>query len=91
MKGTKNVEDSLPIEILQKGLIITEEEIKNNPILKLTVNKYYYNFIFNIISYIGNRGEYFFKSIIHNKCKRDFSKFKKWSRWNSSFWSKFSR
>ena len=39
MKGTKNVEDSLPIEILQRGFIITEEEIKNNPILKLTVNK----------------------------------------------------
>ncbi len=39
MKGNKNVEDILPIEILQKGLIITEEEIKNNPILKLTVNK----------------------------------------------------
>lgn len=38
MKVTKNVEDSLPIEILQKGLIITEEEIKNNPTLKLTVN-----------------------------------------------------
>ena len=39
MKGTKNVEDSLPIEILQRGLIITEEEIKNNPTLKLTVNR----------------------------------------------------
>jgi hypothetical protein len=39
MKGTKNVEDSLPIEILKRGLIITEEEIKNNPTLKLTVNK----------------------------------------------------
>jgi len=39
MKGTKSVEDSLPIEILQRGLIITEEEIKNNPTLKLTVNK----------------------------------------------------
>ena len=40
MKVTKNVENSLPIEILQKGFIISEEEIKNNPILKLTVNKY---------------------------------------------------
>jgi hypothetical protein len=39
MKASKNVEDSLPIEVLQKGLIITEEEIKKNPILKLTVNK----------------------------------------------------
>ena len=39
MKGTKNVEDSLPIEVLQRGLIISEEEIKNNPILKLTVSK----------------------------------------------------
>ena len=39
MKGTKNVEDSLPIEVLQKGLIISEEEIKSNPTLKLTVNK----------------------------------------------------
>ena len=42
MKVTKNVEDSLPIEVLQKGFIITDEEIKNNPTLKLTVNKYYY-------------------------------------------------
>jgi hypothetical protein len=39
MKVPKNVEDSLPIEVLQKGLIITEAEIKKNPILKLTVNK----------------------------------------------------
>ena len=40
MKGIKNVEDSLPIEVLQKGYIITDEEIKNNPTLKLTVKKY---------------------------------------------------
>lgn len=39
MKVTKNVENVLPIEVLQKGLIISEEEIKNNPILKLTVSK----------------------------------------------------
>ena len=38
MKSTKNVEDSLPIEVLQKGLIISEEEINSNPTLKLTVN-----------------------------------------------------
>ena len=28
MKATKNVEESLPIEVLQKGLVITE--IENN-------------------------------------------------------------
>ena len=39
MKVPKNVEDSLPIEVLQKGLIITEVEIRKNPTLKLTVNK----------------------------------------------------
>jgi hypothetical protein len=49
MKVTKNVENSLPIEILQKGFIISEEEIKNNPVLKLTVNKY--NFLTNNILY----------------------------------------
>ena len=43
MKGTKNVEDSLPIEVLQRGLIITEEEINTHPTLKLTVNNYIYN------------------------------------------------
>ena len=43
MKGTKNVEDSLPIEVLQRGLIISEEEINTHPTLKLTV----YNYIFN--------------------------------------------
>ena len=35
----KNVEDSLPIEVLQKGFVITDEEVKNNPTLKLIVNK----------------------------------------------------
>ena len=44
MKGTKNVEDSLPIEVLQRGLIITEEEINTHPTLKLTVNNYIYNY-----------------------------------------------
>ena len=43
MKGTKIVEDSLPIEVLQRGLIISDEEINNNPTLKLTVNNYIYN------------------------------------------------
>ena len=38
MKATKNVEESLPIEVLQKGLVITEKEIKTHPTLKLTVN-----------------------------------------------------
>lgn len=37
---TKNVEDNLPIEILQKGFSITDEEIKNHPTLKLTVTKH---------------------------------------------------
>ena len=39
MKVTTNVDDSLPIEILQKGFQITEEEIKAHAILKLTVIK----------------------------------------------------
>jgi hypothetical protein len=39
MKTSKNVEDSLPIEVLQKGFVITDEEVKNNPTLKLIVNK----------------------------------------------------
>ncbi len=39
MNVKKNVENVLPIEVLQKGFIISEEEIKNNPILKLTVSK----------------------------------------------------
>jgi hypothetical protein len=38
MSSAKNVQDSLPIEVLQKDFVITEEEIKNNPTLKLTVN-----------------------------------------------------
>ena len=39
MKVTSNVDDSLPIEILQKGFKITEEEIKTHASLKLTVIK----------------------------------------------------
>ena len=39
MKATKNVEESLPIEILQKGFVISEKEIKTHPTLKLTVIK----------------------------------------------------
>ena len=49
MKDSKNVEYSLPIEVLQKGLIISEAEIKNNPTLRLTVNKYIFYKIFYII------------------------------------------
>ena len=52
MKVTKNVENSLPIEVLQKGFIISEEEINNNPTLKLTVNKY--NLFNKKFYYIGN-------------------------------------
>ena len=52
MKVTKNVESSLPIEILQRGFIISEEEINNNPTLKLTVNKY--NLFNKNYYYIGN-------------------------------------
>ena len=61
MKVPKNVEDSLPIEVLQKGLIITEEEIKKNPILKLTVINNKIIQIYIILIYIGNRRRYFFK------------------------------
>ena len=37
MSENKNVEDSLPIEVLQKGFVITDEEISKHPTLKLTV------------------------------------------------------
>ena len=37
MTENKNVEDSLPIEVLQKGFVITDEEINKHPTLKLTV------------------------------------------------------
>jgi len=39
MQVTKNVEESLPIEVLQKGFDITEKEINSHPTLKLTVIK----------------------------------------------------
>ena len=60
MKDTKNIEENLPIEILQKGIIITEESIKNNPILKLTV-------INNIIiSNLYRKQKAIFFQIIHS-------------------------
>ena len=60
MKDTKNIDDHLPIEILQKGIIITEESIKNNPILKLTV-------INNIIiSNLYRKQKAIFFQIIHS-------------------------
>ena len=37
MSENKNVEDSLPIEVLQKDFVITDEEISKHPTLKLTV------------------------------------------------------
>lgn len=39
MVDTKNLSDSLPIEILQKDFIITNEEILSHPTLKLTVTQ----------------------------------------------------
>ena len=60
MKDTKNIDDHLPIEVLQKGIIITEEKIKNNPILKLTV-------INNIIiSILYRKQKAIFFQIIHS-------------------------
>ena len=60
MKDTKNIDENLPIEILQKGIIITEESIKNNPILKLTV-------INNIIiSILYRKQKAIFFQIIHS-------------------------
>jgi len=41
MKVSPNVDDSLPIEILQKDFKITDEEIKTHATLKLTVIKSY--------------------------------------------------
>jgi hypothetical protein len=49
MKVSTNVEESLPIELLQKGFQITEDEIKSHATLKLTVIKKYI-----IIIYIFN-------------------------------------
>ena len=37
MKEDTKIDESLPIEILQKGFKITEDEIKTHPTLKLTV------------------------------------------------------
>ena len=37
MKVTTNVDESLPIELLQKDIQITEDEIKSHATLKLTV------------------------------------------------------
>jgi len=53
MEVIKDVEDSLPIEVLQKDLIITEEELRNHPILKLTVSIIKFN-----IMILGNRRKY---------------------------------
>ena len=41
MKVTTNVDESLPIELLQKDFQITEDEIKTHATLKLTVIKNY--------------------------------------------------
>lgn len=41
MKVSPNLDESLPIEILQKGFQITEEEVKTHAKLKLTVNKFH--------------------------------------------------
>ena len=38
-----NVEESLPIQVLQKDFKITEEEVRTHPTLKLTVIYYLYN------------------------------------------------
>ena len=39
MKVTTNVDESLPIELLQKDFQITEDEVKTHATLKLTVIK----------------------------------------------------
>jgi hypothetical protein len=39
MVDTKKLEEELPIELLQKGICITEAEVKNHPTLTLSVNK----------------------------------------------------
>ena len=41
MKAPVNIDESLPIELLQKDFIITEEEIKTHATLRLTVIKSY--------------------------------------------------
>ena len=41
MKAPGNIDDSLPIEILQKDFKITDEEVKTHATLKLTVIKFY--------------------------------------------------
>ena len=40
MNVPSKIDESLPIEMLQKGFNISEEEIKSHATLKLTVNKY---------------------------------------------------
>jgi hypothetical protein len=37
MVDTKKLEEELPIELLQKGICITDDEVKNNPILTISV------------------------------------------------------
>ena len=39
MVDTKKLEEELPIELLQKGICITDSEVKNHPILNLSVKK----------------------------------------------------
>ena len=37
MVDTKKLEEELPIELLQKGICITEADVKNHPTLTLSV------------------------------------------------------
>ena len=39
MVDTKKIEEELPIELLQKGICITEAEAQEHEKLELTVNK----------------------------------------------------
>ncbi len=56
MKVSTNVEESLSIELLQKGFQITEGEIKSNATLKLTVIKKYIIIIY-IFNYFRKKKE----------------------------------
>lgn len=48
-----NVEESLPIQVLQKDFKITEEEVRTHPTLKLTVIYYLYNRNIFIRKFLG--------------------------------------
>ena len=64
MVDTKKLQEELPIELLQKGICITDEEANNHEILQLTVNE-----IINL--YIGTGRRAAQREDIRNQRKGD--------------------